>query len=88
MSRSFKNIAEVIRRTRAEAGLSQVELSARVGYDRNGQFVSNIERGICSVPERKIKDFAEELEINPNEIRRAMVFDYAASIGLKVDTLI
>jgi ribosome-binding protein aMBF1 (putative translation factor) len=43
--REFKNIGKLVKAAREVKGLSQTQLSKELGY-KNGQFVSNIERGI------------------------------------------
>lgn len=75
MKRTFKNIAYVIKAARVKRGISQVELAKSIGY-KNGQFASNMERGLCSLPLKKIDLTAKILDIHPSEIKDAMMTDY------------
>lgn len=74
--RSFKHIADLVRTKRINhpKNYSQSELSAQLGY-KNGQFISNVERGLCSVPLKMMKKIAEVLEISPDEIKTAILKD-------------
>lgn len=75
MSRDFLNIAKLVKQSRQKVKLTQTELSYKLGF-KNGQFVSNIERGICSIPSKAILKVAVELNIQPQEIIDAMVQDF------------
>lgn len=61
--RYFPNMAKLCFAYREAAQLSQIELSEKIGF-RNGQFISNIERGLCSVPRKKAKIFCEALNLS------------------------
>jgi hypothetical protein len=58
---------------------SQTELSAILGY-KNGQFISNVERGKCAMPLHKIGQFCDVLEVDENEMVQAMLADKEATI--------
>ena len=75
--RSFKNIAELIKekRLRHPKRFSQKELSLLLGY-KNGQFISNVERGLCSVPLKSFKSVTTILEISKEELKTAILKDY------------
>ncbi|RTL05210.1 XRE family transcriptional regulator [Candidatus Dependentiae bacterium] len=45
----FKNQAKLIKSVRLKAGLSQSQMAKLLGY-KSGQFISNMERGICGLP--------------------------------------
>ena len=70
----FPTIAEVIRTAREQVGISQEGLSIKLGY-KNGQFVSNIERELCSIPAKKITLTAKHLRISKDRIITAMLKD-------------
>lgn len=78
---SFNNIAVLIRTARlaVEPALSQTDLSRRLGY-KNGQFISNMERGLCSLPMEKIEAAATILKITSLSICKCMVEDYRAKL--------
>lgn len=66
---------------RKKAGLSQRALGESLGYKKqNGQFISNIERGLCSIPAEKIEDLAQKLSISKNVIIEVMVIDYESNL--------
>lgn len=80
--KSFRNIAELIRIKRIEypKRMSQADLSILLGY-KNGQFISNVERGLCSIPPKIIIRVSEVLEIEPEELKTAILKDYDESLS-------
>lgn len=84
--KTFKNIAEVIRVKRTAAGISQQDLSGLIGY-KNGQFVSNVERGLCSIPQEKIYLIAGLIKAEPQELMTAIAKDFTdhmeRTVGVK-----
>ena len=74
--RSFENVAKLIRNKRVNhpKGYSQSELSSLLGY-KNGQFISNVERALCNVPLKMLGRMSEVLDINPDELKRAIMSD-------------
>ncbi len=74
--RSFKHIAKLIRTKRINhpKNLSQSELSQMLGY-KNGQFISNVERGLCNVPLKMLKKISDVLEIDHGELKQAILKD-------------
>ena len=44
-----KKMGKILRDARVSAGLTQAEVALRLGY-ASGQFISNIERGLCTTP--------------------------------------
>lgn len=79
--RSFKGIADLVKtyRGRHPKKLSQVELSNMLGY-KNGQFISNVERGICAIPLKALKDLKTILAIPKEDLVQAMVDDYKQTV--------
>lgn len=75
--RSFKNIATLIRSKRIghPKNYSQSDLSLLLGY-KNGQFISNVERGLCNVPLKMMKKISEVLDINGDELKAAILKDH------------
>jgi len=73
--RKFENIARLMRIKRHQLGLSQNDIAKMIGFSSSGQFVSNVERGLCSIPFRKIKTTAHILEIEPSELIEAILND-------------
>ncbi len=74
--RSFKNIAKLIRTKRINhpKNLSQSDLSQMLGY-KNGQFISNVERGLCNVPLKMLKKISDVLDIEHRELKEAILRD-------------
>jgi len=73
--KSFSGIALLMRTKREESNFSQNQLARKLEF-KNGQFVSNIERGRCSLPEKKINDLSFVLDIPTATIIDAMTLDY------------
>ncbi len=79
--RSFKHIANLIRTSRINhpKSYSQSDLSILLGY-KNGQFISNVERGLCNVPLKMMKKISDVLEIDPNELKTAILKDHEETL--------
>lgn len=77
LKRTFPNIAKLVKvsRSKLNPAISQNELSEKIGY-KNGQFISNIERGQCSVPIGKVIDLADALHIPMADVSKAIVKDF------------
>lgn len=72
-------IGKVIKNGREDAKISQSKLSASLGY-RNGQFISNVERGICSIPLDKVAKVANVLNLDSDTLKEALVEDYESRV--------
>lgn len=74
--RNFKNMAKLVRDKRMAHpnGYSQSELSHILGY-KNGQFISNVERSLCSIPLKMLKKISQVLDIPTEEIKIAVLKD-------------
>lgn len=79
--RSFKHIAQLIRTKRINhpKNYSQSDLSVLLGY-KNGQFISNVERGLCNVPLKMMKKISDVLEIDPNDLKQAILRDHEETL--------
>ena len=79
--RSFKNIATLIRTKRINhpKSYSQSDLSLLLGY-KNGQFISNVERGLCNVPLKMMKKISEVLDISADDIKSAILKDHEETL--------
>lgn len=79
--RSFKNIAVLVRTKRINhpKNFSQSDLSLLLGY-KNGQFISNVERGLCNVPLKMMKKISEVLDISGDEIKNAILKDHEETL--------
>lgn len=81
--RSFKHVADLVRNARLNhpKRYSQNEVSSLLGY-KNGQFVSNVERGLCSVPLKKLDQLALTLNIPREDLKAAILKDFEATLSL------
>ncbi len=79
--RIFVNIAELLKASREEKGMSQYELSKKIGFD-NGQFISNIERGQCSLPPKYFKKTSKLLGIEPMLFIKSVLMDYENNLKM------
>lgn len=79
--KSFQYIAKLVKEKRlAHPGkLSQSELSNKLGY-KNGQFISNVERGLCSIPLKSLGTFCEILDIPKQELMDTMLKDLETTL--------
>lgn len=79
--RHFKHLAILVKNKRMAhpQKYSQAELSDMLGY-KNGQFISNVERSLCHLPFKILPKVCEVLSIEGNEIKDAMLKDYAETI--------
>lgn len=79
--RSFKHIAQLIRTKRINhpKNYSQSDLSVLLGY-KNGQFISNVERGLCNVPLKMMKKISDVLEIDPDDLKQAILKDHEETL--------
>ncbi|MBY0415911.1 MAG: helix-turn-helix domain-containing protein [Bdellovibrionales bacterium] len=80
--KTFKNIAKLIRKKRINhpKKYSQTELSLLLGY-KNGQFISNVERGKCSIPLKSLRKVSKTLDIDIEELKEALLQDYSETIS-------
>ena len=89
--RKFPNIAKFVKTKRLDIkNLSQSKLSHMLGYGtsdkiEDGQFLSNIERGKCTVPIKKVRQLAQILNIDEELIKQAMVKDYLFNIEESIE---
>ncbi len=64
---SQKRIGQFLKQHRVKAGLTQSDVAQRLGYT-SPQFISNIERGLCSAPVKHLKDFAKMYHLDSEEL--------------------
>ena len=79
--RCFENIAKLIRAKRLghPKGYSQSELSHLLGY-KNGQFISNVERGLCNIPLKMLGKVSEALDITTDELKTSILKDHEKTL--------
>ncbi len=80
MSNINKEIGAAIRDCRTKAGLTQLELANRLGYE-SMQFVSLFERGLSKVPHEALGKLKVALPRLPlNEIKQKLKNEYANNL--------
>ncbi len=88
--RIFKNIGALIRikRMTHPNRYSQLKLANMLGH-KNGQFISNVERSLCSIPLKMLKKTAEILDIDRQKLKEVLLEDYGSTLdsylGFPVD---
>lgn len=60
-------------------GYSQSELSHLLGY-KNGQFISNVERSLCSIPFKMLKKISQVLDIPSEDVKLAVLKDQETTL--------
>ncbi len=76
------NFGQKLRRLREEKGISQQELSRRLGYKSNG-YIFDIERGDFIPSEEKLKRLAKALKIPISKIKDIMFESKLEDLGIK-----
>ncbi|NUM88573.1 MAG: helix-turn-helix transcriptional regulator [Bdellovibrionales bacterium] len=67
MQELFKVMGKFLQSKRLEKNLSQGEVATRLGYS-SPQFISNIERGLCAPPLKKLKQLIQLYDLNGEEV--------------------
>lgn len=70
MPRSFFYMAALIEKSRLALNLSQTDLSKILGY-KHPQYISNIERGISSIPAKSMYLWAYHLRVSVKDLIKA-----------------
>lgn len=80
-----KVIGKFLRVRRTELGLSQSDLARSLGYNTS-QYISNIERGLASIPFAKIQEMSSLLKVDTRHLLNLKLMEEVP--GLKEDLLI
>lgn len=83
MKRKSSSVSEFLREARLKSGLSQAELSEKLGYT-SPQIVSNWERGLCWAPLDKLYDISQILKLNKAQLIDLLMAEQEALIRSKV----
>ena len=83
MKKKFKEVAEALKRLRQAKGVSQYQLAMKISTKPRpfSQMISNIERGLCSIPEKQILAFADALSVDASLLIEAMCVDHALNLN-------
>jgi len=79
MRRQRSELANFLRTQRIKKGLSQKRVAAALGYS-SAQYVSNIERGVCSVPIKALRKMCILYGIKREHLIAVMLIDARARL--------
>lgn len=65
MKQKFKTFGNVARALRLKHKLTQAQLGYLIGC--HSQYISNVERGLCSFPKPEAQAFVRKLNIQPHD---------------------
>lgn len=65
---------KLIQKRRLELGLSQVKLAKMLSF-KGGQIISNIERGACGFPKKRLKRLCRALLLDQATVLQAVMTD-------------
>lgn len=74
--------SKIVSKKRKELGISQARLCRALGYS-TPQFLSNFERGLCSMPIKKLKKISSILDIPPGAMKQAIANDLLSWLSKK-----
>lgn len=77
MQELFKVMGKYLQTKRVDQNLSQGQVASKLGYS-SPQFISNIERGLCAPPLRKLKKTINLYNLNGEEVM-ALILDQQES---------
>jgi len=67
-------LGKLIQKYRLKSGFTQKQVGTLLGYS-NGQFISNIERGICGTPIPMLLELKRMLNMPVREVKRSYLKD-------------
>jgi len=70
----FNNISKLMKTTLEQKRLTQADLAKSLGF-KNSQFISNVSRGKCSLPLKRMKHFSYLTDTSIDEIKTAYLAD-------------
>jgi transcriptional regulator with XRE-family HTH domain len=76
-------IGALLKSERVSAGLTQLELAKKFGYD-SMQFVSLFERGLSQVPLKTIGRLTPILKLNEKQITKIVLDDYKKQLHQEI----
>jgi transcriptional regulator with XRE-family HTH domain len=80
------HVGQLLKDARERAGLSQKDLAQQLQYE-SPQFISNIERGLATIPADKLIEICEILDKRPSAFIQAFKEDYLDELDDKVKKL-
>ena len=79
----YENMSSLVYEWRKIAKMSQAELAERLGYG-SSQFISNVERGLCTFPIKKMRKLSKILRLSPELLVSAYVADTTEELRREV----
>jgi len=79
-TKKFTQFAHVVKEARLRRGWSQESLDVLMGFKSNGQYISQVERGLQAIPARRLRDLSTHLETDIEAFIEALGDDYEAQI--------
>lgn len=61
----YRHFGASLKKQRIEKGVSQISIATDLGY-KSAQIISNVERGMCHLPDAKIGELAKLLNVCPD----------------------
>lgn len=79
--KTFNHVASFIKTKRVQhhKGYSQEEVSSLLGFKSN-KLIANIENAVCSVPLKTMFKLSEILNIDPEDLKEAILKDHQESL--------
>ncbi len=74
-----KRLGEFLRVCRTDGGFSQKEIALKLGLD-TPQFISNIERGLCAIPFKKLKALLKIYKRDVDPVIELIASSYSESL--------
>lgn len=81
---SQKRIGQFLKTHRVKSGLTQSDVAQRLGYT-SPQFISNIERGLCSAPVKHLKDFAKMYNLDSEELIQLLLTEHETMLRVALN---
>lgn len=79
MSKKFQILGTMVRKQRLAKGLSQHEVATKLGYG-SAQFVSNVERGMCSFPLTNMRKLGKVIDLDLKQVSEILVSEYTKEV--------
>lgn len=76
----MSTLAQFLKIKREEAGISQKQLADHLGL-KSGQFISNVERGTCSMPLDKCGAMCDLLKIPKSSLKAIIIHEFTKKIN-------
>jgi transcriptional regulator with XRE-family HTH domain len=80
--KKMTRIGTLLKTVREQKQVTQRELAKYCGY-KNRQYISNVERGLCSVNLKALKKCVKRLDIKLEAAHGALLLDYSDKLRMK-----